>query len=157
MTGPQIKPISALIDDVTEYLALVAIPAVEAVRDDPASPHKAIAAFVLVHHIQDWANSAGHALDKKYWDEFRFAQVISEIANGGKHSQINDRRLTANPAVLEFKLCGFGQGGFGVGPFGLSNIQVECRLENKEPIFYPILSILEETLSWWKSNTESPA
>jgi hypothetical protein len=154
MTGKTIRPISALVRDVSDYLANVATPAVEAVRNDPASPHKAIAAFIILHHVQDWANQAGHDLTDKYWKEFRFAQVISEIANGGKHSEVKDPRLTEKPAVLEFRLCHFGEGGYGVGPFGVSNIQVHCRLGDGEPTFHAILSILVETLDWWNTNTK---
>lgn len=147
------KPVAGLVPGAPEYFETVARPAVALAIQEPANAALALAAFTLLYHVKDWA-----CRDKiiegelAYWSGCPFAQVVAEIANGGKHGQVTDGRLTSSPHVLEFRICGYGDGGWGVGPFGVHNIQVHGkRTSAEEPRWWSIKEVLETVSDWWRS------
>jgi hypothetical protein len=80
-----------------------------------------------------------------------FAQAIAEVANGGKHRTLDDKNLVADRDVVEFRLCGYGEGGYGVGPFGQANIQLHGRRAKSEaPTWHSISVVLSEAATWWE-------
>ena len=99
---PQITPISGLVDNATDYFESVVLPAIELACASPASKSTALSAFILLHHTKDWAKLDGViASEGDLWLNCPYAEVIAEIANGGKHRVVNDRHLVADPKVLD--------------------------------------------------------
>lgn len=147
------KPIAGLVTSASNYFVDVATPAIERAIADPDNPSLALAAFTLLYHTKDWAMDDGSlASEAIYWDECPFAQVVAEIANGGKHATLKDKKYVQTPHVLGFQSCGFGEGGWGVGPFGVSNIQVDgIRLKGDAARWHSLEDVLSEVAAWWKA------
>lgn len=157
--GPQITPISGLVDDAADYFKTVVIPAVELACAHPASKSVALSAFILLHHTKDWARHEGLITSEAdLWAHCPYANVIAEIANGGKHRVVGDRHLVADPMVVEFRLCRFGEGGYGVGPYGVENIQVKGRkLASENPTWRSVRAVLQEAVGWWTTTLDEGA
>lgn len=148
-----ITPIGMLVADAGTYLQSIAGPAVKSAIEDPGNPHKALAAFILLYHAKDWSKHGGVPEDH-YWKDCPYAQLMGEIANGGKHQEVTDRKFAASPVVLEFRRCGYGQGGYGVGPYGVVNIQVHHRSLAGEPEWLSLKTVLEAVLGWWTAKLQ---
>lgn len=153
MANPPIKPIAALVPSVADYFRNVVNPAIDRAVESPDDASLAVSAFTLLYHVKDWALRDGSiANETDYWADCPFAQMVAEIANGGKHMEVTDSRLTASPAALEFRLCGYGEGGFGVGPYGVANIQINGRkTPGGDAMFYSIDEVLSEVRDWWRA------
>ena len=153
MTTKTITPIDALVADAGVYLHNIATPAVKSSVADPGNPQKALAAFILLYHTKDWSKQVG-VTENDYWSDCPFAQLMSEVANGGKHQEVTDKQLTRAPVVVEFRRCGYGEGGYGIGPYGVENIQVCARSPTGDSQWLGLETVLDAVLNWWTDKIE---
>jgi hypothetical protein len=153
MASPPIQPIAALVPSASCYFETVAKPAIRRAIEAPNDASLAVSAFTLLYHLKDWARGDNLIADETtYWSTCPFAQMTAEIANGGKHMEVTDKRFTAAPSALEFRSCGRGEGGYGVGPYGVRNIHIKGhRSPADNARFYSVKQVLEEVETWWRS------
>lgn len=151
-------PVAGLVSGAAEYFNNVALPMVQRAVEAPNDTAAALGAFTLLFHVKDWAKRDGLIpSEADYWNTCPFGQLVAEIANGGKHAELTDRKLTTSPHVVQFRSCGFGQGGFGVGPFGTANIQVNgIRAPGEAPCWWSTKEVLETVRDWWKGRLSAP-
>ena len=148
-----ITPIAALVADGRAYLRDIAAPAVQSSIGDPANPQKALAAFILLYQAKDWSKSESVS-ESDFWTQCPYAKLMGEIATGGKHHNVISERYTREPVVLEFRLCRYNEGGYGVGPYGKANIQVHHRAPTGEPEWLSLKTVLEAVLGWWSATLQ---
>lgn len=154
-SGP--TPLDGLLSSAQDYFSLVAAPVIERAIKEPANPSLAVAAFTLLFHVRDWALKEDTPLAATFWRDCPFAMIVAEIANGGKHKELTHERFTKDPHVLRFQVCGYGQGGYGVGPFGAKNIQVHGRRHADDtPRWWSLRRILTEVRAWWATALAIP-
>ena len=88
-----------------------------------------------------------------------FAQVIAEVANGTKHLEIGDPRLTSNPAAKEVVARPAMGGAINTHPLNTAplnfwrpaQIVVLTRRATGDPdMLIPAVDILAEALAWWE-------
>lgn len=144
-------PLEDLVPSSKSYFTSIVQPAIERAVSSPEDGSQALAAIILLYHVKDWAKSEGIIkVEQEVLDKCPFAGIIGSLANGGKHSTISDKRWISPPYVLGFRVCNFGQGGYGVGPYGRSNVQVNgLKTQDEPPRWHSLKSVLTEASGWW--------
>lgn len=101
-------------------------------RDDISDPEAALDAVLTLHHLPEWIwarwlkndliaqQELGVRSLKDFWSlvfaECPSATLIQELANGAKHCA---------PVHSTEKVDGYGQGPYGIGPFGMPYLLVD--------------------------------
>ena len=113
-----------------------------------------LSCFLFTFHLKDWWRPGG---DAQFWAGCPFAQVIAEVANGTKHLEIGDPRLTSNPAAKEVVARPAMGGAINTHPLNTAplnfwrpaQIVVLTRRATGDPdMLIPAVDILAEALAW---------
>jgi hypothetical protein len=106
-----------------------------------------VSCALMTYHLADYAPHLRLVAEAEcpYWS------VLHEIAQGTKHKDLN-RRRPPGPDVASVKaVAGFGQGGFGSGPFGVPYYEIGVRHEpDGEVIRMSNIKILGAAVAWWR-------
>ncbi len=151
---PRLFPLAEILGHPRQFFDQLVSPAVYGVFADESDTVRVISAFILLHQMKDWAARGGVIAkdESDYWEHCPFAQIVMEIATGAKHQTVSKDTIVADPSLLRFrKVSGYGQGAYGVGPYGLANFQVEGRRFKAEPPgWHGMESVLREPCVWWE-------
>lgn len=134
-----------LLDDFDDYI------------EHPDSARHAINCAITAHHMADWVwgdfIKADAVLRTKYsfkkkedfmiWIDSRtiWYGVIQSISNGSKHFIRENAKGT-------HKVEGWGMGGYGEGPYGMSYLAIE--VSSSDPKNLAMSSLLEVVVRFWR-------
>jgi hypothetical protein len=121
------------------------------------SARHAMNCAITAHHLADWVwgdfvkNDAALKAKLGIKDKEDFMRwidkqtvwygLVQSISNGSKH-------FIRNAAEGTVKVEGYGTGGFGQGPFGMSYLAIE--VSPTEPRFLPVSHLLEVVIRFWR-------
>ncbi|MGI4817180.1 MAG: hypothetical protein ACRYFE_01525 [Janthinobacterium lividum] len=151
MQNVEFKPLRDLVSGTVDYFKNAVIPAINRAIEEPHDGSLALSAFVLLYHTKDWARGEGLIGEESdILNGCPFARIIGTIANGSKHFLVNDKKWLSQRDVLEFRICSYGDGGYGIGPYGVDNIQAfASRHDDDEPEWHSLETIFLEAKDWW--------
>lgn len=144
------------IDTIGEYLAFCA-EAVAELEKDQDNVVRAFAAILALNHIPDWLQHkltveqrsaiglTGSQLSNTVKDYFEGRNTdikrVREIANGFKHLR---------PVYSTQKVAGYGQGPYGIGPFGAPYLLIDLGDDKPANERWDVgFDLCKRVLSWW--------
>lgn len=139
-----------------DYLE-IADRAVQEFAENRTDVLRCITAILILNHIPDWLDGklTGHQRVELGWafgdkkpakDHFEPAYpditVVRSVANGVKHLRIKEETRS---------ISGYGQGGYGVGPYGKPYLVIDLGEEKSGMDRWVVADDLaQRVLSWWK-------
>jgi len=100
--------------------------------------------FVTAEHLPDWLNQRSIVKDHC------ILRIVSHIANGAKHFQLNDKRHKSVTSTEKFRVCEEGcyEPGIFYEPLLIHLSENEAKELNKTKI--DVLELAEKVLEFWK-------
>ena len=146
------------IDTIDEYLAFCA-EAVAEFEYDQDNVLRAFAAVLALNHIPDWlqykltvgqrstlglaGSQVGDTVKEHFEAQNTDVKRVREIANGFKHLK---------PVHSTQKIAGFGQGPYGIGPYGTSYLLIDLGEDKPANERWDVgYDLCKRTLEWWRT------
>ena len=117
-------------------------------HDDEVTTDRFFNFLITGYSLIDWIKAdpafAGVSVQGLYND--RWLKICGDLANAGKHFQLNDRRRPNTNSAKSSQ--GFGVGGYGKGGYGVGEESIQIELNDGTTINFT--DLIREVVSVWE-------